>query len=181
MRRCLAEGHLGSRRPLRVLPLTRTHRRFRLEWCRARGSWTKAEWNQVVFSDESRFNLSSDDNRARVWRTRGERLNPAFALQKHTTPTAGVMLWGAIAYNTRSPLVLIRDAMTTQWYVHDIPQPHLLPLMQWLLGAIFEQDNARSHTARVSQDCLRTCTTLPWPVRSPNLSPIKHIWDHLEW
>ncbi|GFT05656.1 transposable element Tcb2 transposase [Trichonephila clavipes] len=31
----LAEGHLGSRRPLRVLPWTPTHRRLRLEWCRA--------------------------------------------------------------------------------------------------------------------------------------------------
>ncbi|GFX48992.1 transposable element Tcb2 transposase [Trichonephila clavipes] len=39
------------------------------------------EWNLVVFSDESRFNLSSDDNRVRVWRPRGECLNLAFALQ----------------------------------------------------------------------------------------------------
>ncbi|GFW20305.1 transposable element Tcb2 transposase [Trichonephila clavipes] len=31
IRRCLAEGHLGSRCPLRVLPLTPTHRRLRLE------------------------------------------------------------------------------------------------------------------------------------------------------
>ncbi|GFU08935.1 retrovirus-related Pol polyprotein from transposon TNT 1-94 [Trichonephila clavipes] len=67
IRRCLSEGHLGSWRPLRVLPLTPTHRRLRLEWCRARGNWTAAEWNQVVFSDESSFNLSSDDNRVRVW------------------------------------------------------------------------------------------------------------------
>ncbi|GFV38205.1 transposable element Tcb1 transposase [Trichonephila clavipes] len=43
----------------------------------------------------------------------------------------------------------------------------------------FFNDNARPHTARVSQDCLRTVTTLPWPARSPNLSPIEHIWDHL--
>ncbi|GFX15289.1 transposable element Tcb2 transposase [Trichonephila clavipes] len=35
IRRRLSEGHLGSRRPLRVLPLTPTHRRVRLEWCRA--------------------------------------------------------------------------------------------------------------------------------------------------
>ncbi|GFW23327.1 transposable element Tcb2 transposase [Trichonephila clavipes] len=80
IRRRPAEGHLGSRRPLRVLPLTSTHRRLRLEWCRARGNWTAAEWNQVVFSDESRFNLSSDDNHVCVWRPRGERLNPTFAL-----------------------------------------------------------------------------------------------------
>ncbi|GFV54223.1 transposable element Tcb2 transposase [Trichonephila clavipes] len=64
----LAEIHLGSRYPLRVLPLSPTLRRLRLEWCRAQGNWTAAEWNQVVFSDECRFNLSSDDNRVRVWR-----------------------------------------------------------------------------------------------------------------
>ncbi|GFX77712.1 transposable element Tcb2 transposase [Trichonephila clavipes] len=97
IRRRLAEGHLGSRSPLRLLPLRPTHRRLRLEWCRARGNWTAAEWNQVVFSDESRLNLSSDDNRVRVWRPRGEHLISAFVLQRHTTPTAGVMVWGAIA------------------------------------------------------------------------------------
>ncbi|GFU01862.1 transposable element Tcb2 transposase [Trichonephila clavipes] len=54
-------------------------------------------------------------NRVRVWRLNGERLNPVFSLQRHTAPTAGVMVWGAIAYNTRSPLVLIRGTMTAQW------------------------------------------------------------------
>ncbi|GFV25914.1 transposable element Tcb2 transposase [Trichonephila clavipes] len=77
---CLLEPYEGTWLkniwdPLRVLPLTPTHRRFRLEWCPTRGNWTAAVWNQVVFSDESRFNLSS-----RMWRPRGERLNPAFAL-----------------------------------------------------------------------------------------------------
>ncbi|GFY15285.1 transposable element Tcb2 transposase [Trichonephila clavipes] len=141
IRRLLAEGHLGSRRPLRVLPLTHTHRRRRLECCRARGNWTTAEWNHVVFSDESRFNLRSDDNRVRVWRPRGEHFNPAFVLQQHTVPTADVMVWDAIAYNTRSLLVLIRGTKTAQRYIHDILQPHVLPLMQRLPGAIFQQDN----------------------------------------
>ncbi|GFT02106.1 transposable element Tcb2 transposase [Trichonephila clavipes] len=159
----LAEGHLGSRRPLRVLPLTPTHRRLHLEWCRARGNWTAAKWNQVVFSDESRFNLSSDDNLVHVWRPRGERLNPAFGLKRHTAPTARIMIWGPIAYNTRSPLVLIRGIMAAQRYVHDILQPHVLPFMQRLPGVIFQQDNARPYTARVSQDCLRTVITLLWP------------------
>ncbi|PRD22977.1 UNVERIFIED_CONTAM: hypothetical protein NCL1_47647 [Trichonephila clavipes] len=51
--------------------------------------------------------------------------------------------------------------------------------MQWLPGAIFLQENAQPHTARVSQDSLYTLTTLPWPTRSPGLSPIEHNWDHL--
>ncbi|GFV38737.1 transposable element Tcb1 transposase [Trichonephila clavipes] len=41
--------------------------------------------------------------------------------------------------------------MTAQRYVHDILEPHVLPLIQRLLGAIFRQDNARPHTARMSQ------------------------------
>ncbi|GFU11980.1 transposable element Tcb2 transposase [Trichonephila clavipes] len=122
----------------RVLPLTPTHQRLRLEWCRARGNWTAAEWNQVVFSDESRFNLSSNDNRVLMWRPCGECLNPAFALQRYIAPTASVMVWGVIAYNTRSPLVLIRGTMTAQRYVQDILQPHVLPLKQRLPGAILQ-------------------------------------------
>ncbi|GFX16271.1 transposable element Tcb2 transposase [Trichonephila clavipes] len=103
IRRRLAEGHLGSRCSLRELPLTPTHRRLHLEWCLSRGNWTAAEWNHVVFNDESRFNLSSDDNRVRVWKLCVERLNPVFALQRQATPTAGVMVWGAITYNIRLP------------------------------------------------------------------------------
>ncbi|GFX63969.1 estradiol 17-beta-dehydrogenase 2 [Trichonephila clavipes] len=68
----------------------------------------------IVFSDESRFHHSSDDNHARVWRPRGERLNPAFALQRNTAPTASVIVWGAITYNTRSPLILIRGTKKVQ-------------------------------------------------------------------
>ncbi|GFT25824.1 transposable element Tcb2 transposase [Trichonephila clavipes] len=179
IRRCLSERHLGSRRPLRELPLTPTHRRLRLDWCHTRGNWTATECNQVLFSDESKFNLSSNDYRVRVWRPRGERLNPGFALQRHTAPTAGVMVWGVIAKNTLSPLVLICSTMTAQQYVHKILQPLVLPLMQWLPGANFQQDNTRPHTARVSQECFLYVTTLSWPARSPDLSSTKHIWDHL--
>ncbi|GFV15203.1 transposable element Tcb2 transposase [Trichonephila clavipes] len=146
IRRRLAEGHLESRRPLRALPLTPTHQRLRLEWCQSRGNWIAAEWNQVISSDESRFNLSSDDNRVCMWWTRNERLNPVFALQRHTAPTAGVMLWCVIAYNTRPPLVLIHDTITAQRYAPDILQPDVLPLMQRLSGTIVQQDNIWCHT-----------------------------------
>ncbi|GFX61547.1 transposable element Tcb2 transposase [Trichonephila clavipes] len=67
--------------------------------------------------------------------------------------------------------------MTAQRY--DILQPHVLPLIKRLPGALFQQDNARPHTARVSKDCFRTVTSLPWPGRFHDLSPIEHIWDHL--
>ncbi|GFV31935.1 uncharacterized protein TNCV_3494881 [Trichonephila clavipes] len=35
-------------------------------------------------------------------------------------------------------------------------------------GAIYQQDNARPHTARLSQQCLQGYDVLPWPARSPD-------------
>ncbi|GFU67699.1 transposable element Tcb2 transposase [Trichonephila clavipes] len=50
-----------------------------------------------------------------------------------------------------------------------------------VFGAIFQQDSARPHTARVAQDFLRHFKTLSWPARSLDLSPVKHVWDQLKW
>ncbi|KFM70395.1 hypothetical protein X975_13508, partial [Stegodyphus mimosarum] len=71
------------------------------------------------------------------------------------------MVWGAIAYDTRSSLILIHGTMTGQQY--DILQPHVLPLKAGLPGACFQQDNAQPHTAWISQDCLHYINTLTWP------------------
>ncbi|GFX66397.1 transposable element Tcb2 transposase [Trichonephila clavipes] len=93
IRMSLAEGHLGSRRSLRVLSYMPIPRCLHLECCRTRGKWTAGERNHVVFSDESRFNLSSDDNRFRVGSPRGEHLNPDFAFKRHNASTASVVVW----------------------------------------------------------------------------------------
>ncbi|GBM11594.1 hypothetical protein AVEN_180144-1 [Araneus ventricosus] len=65
-------------------------------------------------------------------------------------------------------------------YVDNILRPHLGPFLNGLPGAIFQQDNARPHTARVAQDFLRHVQILPWPARSSDLSPIEHVWDQLK-
>ncbi|GFX06456.1 HTH_Tnp_Tc3_2 domain-containing protein [Trichonephila clavipes] len=73
--RYLAEANLKSKRPFRALPLTQEHRQLRLQWCQARSMWNVTDWQNIVFSDESRFVLGTDDNRVRVWRRPGERYN----------------------------------------------------------------------------------------------------------
>ncbi|UYV64960.1 hypothetical protein LAZ67_3002566 [Cordylochernes scorpioides] len=174
-RRLIANG-LHSCRPLRRLPLTPTNRRQRLEWCRARSTWM-TEWHRVVFSDESRFCLSSDSRRVRVWRRRGERSNPAAIVERPIVRQRGIMVWGAIAYDSRSPLLRIQGTMTAQRYVDDVLRPVTLPYLQGVPNALYQQDNARPHTARISQQALQDVQMLPWPPYSPDLSPIEHVWD----
>ncbi|UYV62019.1 hypothetical protein LAZ67_1007512 [Cordylochernes scorpioides] len=174
-RRLVANG-LHSCRPLIRLPLTPPNRRQRLEWCRARSTWM-TEWHRVVFSDESRFCLSSDSRRVRVWRRRGERSNPAAIVKRPTVRQRGIMVWGAIAYDSRSPLLRIQGTMTAQRYVDDVLRPVTLPYLQGVPNALYQQDNARPQTARISQQALQDVPMLPWPPYSPDLSPIEHVWD----
>ncbi|GFX25265.1 transposable element Tcb1 transposase [Trichonephila clavipes] len=92
--RHLAQANLKSKRTFRVLPLTPEHRQLRLQWCQARSMWNVTDWQKVVFSDESRFVLGTDDNRVQMWRRPGERYNSPHIVLRHTAPTAGVVVWG---------------------------------------------------------------------------------------
>ncbi|GFT32613.1 uncharacterized protein TNCV_3145611 [Trichonephila clavipes] len=87
---------------------------------------------------------------------------------------------GVIAYGNRSTLIVMRGTLIGQRYVDDILRPHVEPFLNGLPGTIFQRDNAHPHTARVAQDFLRQFQTLPLPVRSPNLSPVAHVWDQLK-
>ncbi|GFT37781.1 transposable element Tc1 transposase [Trichonephila clavipes] len=92
--RHLAEANLKSKRPFRALPLTPEHRQLCLQWCQARSMRNVTDWQKVVFRDQSRFVLGTDDNRVRVSRRPGERYNFPHTVLRHTTHTAGVMVWG---------------------------------------------------------------------------------------
>ncbi|GFT44833.1 transposable element Tcb1 transposase [Trichonephila clavipes] len=175
--RHLAEANLKSRCPFRALPLTPEHRQLRLQWCQARSMWNVTDWQKVVFSDESRFVLGADDNRIRVWRRPGERYNSSHTVLRHTARTAGVMVWGPLVYDIWFTLIVMRGTLTDQRYVDDILRPHVGPFLNGLPGAIFQQDNARPHAARVAQDFLRHFQILPLPSRSPYLSSVEHVWD----
>ena len=47
--------------------LSRRHRSARLQWCHQHRNWTDDDCSTVLFSDESRFSLSSDCRRKLIW------------------------------------------------------------------------------------------------------------------
>ncbi|GFV66197.1 transposable element Tc1 transposase [Trichonephila clavipes] len=130
--RHLAKANLKSKRPFRALPLTPGHRQLPVQWCQARSMWNVSDWQNVVFSDESRFVLGTDDNRVRVWRCPAERYNSPTLFYITLPAQLGVIVWGALAYDSPSTLIVMLEALTGQRYVDDILLPHVGPFLNGL-------------------------------------------------
>ncbi|GFX82386.1 transposable element Tcb1 transposase [Trichonephila clavipes] len=64
---------------------------LRHQWCDERRVWV-AEWNEVVFTDESRICLQHHDGLIRVWSHRGERILNSCVMLLPTGPAPGIMI-----------------------------------------------------------------------------------------
>ncbi|PRD21356.1 UNVERIFIED_CONTAM: hypothetical protein NCL1_51948 [Trichonephila clavipes] len=105
-----------------------------------------AEWNEVVFFDESRICLLHHDGRIRVWRHRGKRMLYSCVMHLHTGPAPG-----GIGYHSRTPLVRIAGTLNSHRYISVVLEPVVIPYLQGLATAIFQQDNSQPHMARIVQ------------------------------
>ncbi|GFW91487.1 transposable element Tcb1 transposase [Trichonephila clavipes] len=99
IRRRLQQSGLSARRQLLGLRLTQNHRRLRHQFCDERRMWA-AEWNEVVFTGESRICLQHHDGRIRVWRHRGERMLNSCVMHRHIGPAPSIMIWDGIGYHS---------------------------------------------------------------------------------
>ncbi|GFW81522.1 transposable element Tcb2 transposase [Trichonephila clavipes] len=181
--RRLRGGGLYARRPVVCVPLTRQHRTARLQWCREHHNWTEQDWACVLFSDESRFSLSSDCRRQLIWRESGTAYRPENIQEKDRNPTCSIMVWAGIMINGRTRLhVVANGTMTGQRYIDEVLLPHVR-LFRGAVGDkfVFMDDNATCHRTLAVQDCLDSegIQRLVWPARSPDLNPIEDVWDAL--
>ncbi|GFX36490.1 transposable element Tcb1 transposase [Trichonephila clavipes] len=75
----------------------------------------------------------------------------SYVMRHHTGPAPGIMVWGGIGYHSRTPLVRIAGTLNSQRYMSEVLEPVILPYFQGLVIAIFQQDSARPHVARIVQ------------------------------
>jgi transposase len=73
--------------------LTENHKKARLAWAKKYEAWTADDWRNVIWSDESKFNLMNSDGKEYFWTDR-----PSEITDDAVTPTlkfggGGVMIW----------------------------------------------------------------------------------------
>ncbi|GFS79832.1 transposable element Tc1 transposase [Trichonephila clavipes] len=93
------------------------------------------------------------------------------------------MVWAGIMINGRTHLhVVANGTMRGQRYIDEVLLPHVR-LFRGAVGDkfVFMDDNATCHRTLAAQDCLDSegIQRLVWPARSPDLYPIKNVWDTL--
>lgn len=189
VRRRLNNRALYSRRPAVRPILTRRHRQARLQWARQHVVWNWRQWQNILFTDESRYCVSHGDGRIRIWRRRGERFSDACITEVNPWGGPGVMIWGGIGLNERVGPVFFQNlgagrgnGVTAQVYINQVLQPHVVPHIQRCPNTILQQDNARPHTARATRLFLQqqNIPVMRWPAMSPDLNPVEHFWDQLQ-
>ncbi|GFV04280.1 down syndrome cell adhesion molecule-like protein Dscam2 [Trichonephila clavipes] len=159
-------GGLFARRPVRCVPLTPAHRRRRSLWCREHRNWKDNERGRVLFTDESRFSLSSDSHRILIWRERGSHNHPSNIIERGRYGGRGVFVWGGIMLDSRTDLhIFDAGSVIGTRYCNEI----LLPYVRLFRGAMDEppvleeifSDKVVYPGVSVSLKCMATGSPLP--------------------
>ena len=135
---------------LHQIPLSKIQQHNRLQWTYD-VHHCLAQWQSVVFSDESFFYFSYNNRPIQVRCYCCERNRRACIVEQYSRQMKSVMIWGTIVYNIRSCLLYIQGNLNSNCQIRVVLEPKLLNLFQESPPSIFQQNNASPCVVRIVQ------------------------------
>lgn len=174
-------SYAATRKPL----LTNFDRYRRIKFCRQILRMSQLELDNIIFSDESNFQVINRDTKQRVRRLKGEKYLPQHITARVQAGGGSIGIWGCIHSSGIGVMKSYMGRLDRFGYL-NILDNCLIPSMELFntenAHLIFQQDNAPAHTAKIVTDWFsrKNITKLNWPPRSPDLNLIENLWSYVD-
>ena len=152
IRKALHDSGIHSRIAVKNPFLTPRHMSQRLAFAQKYCRWSAEEWEQVIWTDESTFEVGKNSRQIHVWRIVNERYASSCIVPTFKSGRTSLMIWGAFSGGQKSELVFMpKDRRSAKDFVEVVYNKELLHFMAKVPQGLLMEDGARVHRSKLCE------------------------------
>ena len=178
IQRVLHKSGIFSRIAVKNPFLTPRHMSQQLAFAQKYRGWSAKEWERIVWTDESTFEIGKSSRQIHVWRSVYERYSSSCIVPTFKSGRTSLMTWGTFAEGQKSELVFMpKSRRSAKDFVEVVYDGELVHFMGRVPQGVIMEDGAPVHRSKICEEWRQThlLEKLNWLANSPDLNPIENV------